>query len=463
MTRCLYLPILCTLFSLSSLAGTVEFAQWIPWAFISQELKKSEFNLNQKDPALNIVIGELKPQLRNVELKVTGALSSLTSGKDGIALSGNGSLSLNIGSLHIDQVILREFGGNVLQVQIKADCSATSIQIPVLGLQSLFLLKEEKDWLPELSDIDLDIPMGTWSVAEFRCEGLSGIGEEIKNQLTSALKNPATLSAFLRESIAPFLDQWVSVNWANLRSSDGKWENLRLSPPEKNGFLLRGELSILGSEDVVLPVDFAEEMKGEVPRFFLSREGFEALIQDHLRKLIPPFYDMRQNDGFKKLMNSKVLQFLVWPDLRRFHSSTPFVLKTDPSTFKLALSQNGTSWKADISGNGSLTTLIGGAPIDYLLYNMSVSVPVQMELIDGNLSVLTGKAATNLTWKFGNLYQLLYKPDNRVPTNIMTSALSDLVAVKSQLVTLPLFRIGEKEYVLSNLKVQDQLISMDWL
>lgn len=463
MTRCLYVPILCSFFSLSCLAGTVEFAQWIPWDFISQELRKSEFNLNEKDPALNIVIGELKPQLRNVELHVNGAVSSLTSGKDGISLSGKGSLSLSIGSLHIDQIILREFGGNVLQVQIKADCSATSIQIPVLGLESLFLLKEERGWLPELADIDLEIPMGSWSVAEFRCDGLSGIGEEIKKQLTSALNNPATLSNFLRDSIAPFFDQWVSENWANLRSADGNWENLRLSSPEKNGFLLRGELSIQGSEDVLLPDELPEEMKGEIPRFFLSREGFEALIQDHLRKLIPPFYDLRQNDGFRKLMNSKVLQFLVWPDLRRFHSSTPFVLKNDPASFSLALSQNGPTWKADLSGKGTLKTVIGGAPIDYLLYSISVSAPVQMELIEGNLHVLTGQAAAKLSWSFGNLYQLLYKPDNRVPANILTTALSDLVGAKSQVVSLPLFRIGAREYVLSNLNVQAQLISMDWL
>lgn len=463
MTRSLCVPLLCALFSLPIHAGSVEFAQWIPWDFVSQELRKSEFILNEKESAMTIVAGELKPRLSQVELDLKGAFSSLNVGINDISLSGKGFLSLRIGSLHIDQMVVREFGGNVLQVHIKADCSGTSIEIPLFQLQTLFTLKEEKGWLPELSDLHLEIPEGSWKVSPFVCEGLSGIGQEIEIQLSNALKNPAHFSNLIRESIAPFLDQWVSQKWVNLRSSDGQWENLKLDPPEKNGFLIRGELPLQGSEDVLLPDEIPGDVKGEVPRFFLSREGFEALIQDHLRNLIPVIYDLRDNDGFKKLMKSKVMQFLVWSDLRRFHSSTPFVLKNDPSSLNLSLTKNGPDWKADVSGRGSLTTVIGGAPIDYLVYSMSVSVPVQMQLKDGQLRFSTGKAAAKLSWSFGYLYQLLYKPENRLPVNILTSALAGLTGGKSQMVSLPRFSAGKKEYVLSNLNIQDQLITMDWL
>ena len=129
----------------------------------------------------------------------------------------------------------------------------------------------------------------------------------------------------------------------------------------------------------------------------------------------------------------------------------------------LGLSQTGTSWKADISGKGALTTLIGGAPIDYIVYSMSVSVPVNLELNNGDLSFSSGKGSAKLSWSFGYLYQLLYKPQNRIPVNVLTGALAGLVSSKKETVALPRLKLGEKEYRLSNLKVQDQLITMDWL
>jgi len=463
MTRSLCVPFLCALFTFPVHAGSVEFAQWIPWEFLSQELRKSEFILNEKRPSLDLVSGELKPLLRNIDLDVKGTFSSLTVGNNDVSLSGTGSLSLRIGSLHIDQLVVREFGGNVLQVRIKADCSAIQLEIPALSISSLFSMKEERNWLPTLSDFHMEVPSGTWKFSPLHCEGLPGIAEEIESQLNAALKNPVYFSALIRDSISPFLDEWVNERWVNLRSSEGQWKNLRLDPPERAGFLVRGELSLLSDDEVHLPLQLPDEVKGNLPRFFLSREGFEALIQDHVRKLIPVLYDLRDNSGFKKLMSSRVMQFLVWPDLRRFHPSTPFVLKNDPSSFRLSLVQNGSDWKADLSGNGSLTTVVSGSPIDYLVYSMSVSVPVKMDLSGGVLRFSTGKATARLAWSFSYLYQMLYKPENRLPVNILSQALEGLAGGKSRMISLPRFRAGEKEYKLTNLKFQDQLITMDWL
>ena len=463
MTRSLCVPFLCALFALPAHAGSVEFAQWIPWDFLSQELKKKEFILNEKESTLTLTAGELKPILKNIELDVRGVLSTLNVRNSEISISGSGSIYLTIGSFHIDQMVVRVFGGNVLQVHLKADCAATVIEIPTLNLQTLFSLKETRGWLPELTDINLEIPGGAWKASPVQCEGLSGIAQEVENQLNLALNNPAQFSNLLRESLSPFLEKWVNDKWVSIRSTEGQWENLRLDPPEEKGFLVRGDLPLSGNEEVYLPSSLPAEMKSNSPRFFLSREGFAALIQDHIRKSIPAMYDLRENDGFKSLLKSRAMQFLVWPELRRFHTATPFILRNDASSFKLSLTQNGVNWKADLAGNGNLTTLIGGSPIDYLTYRMSISVPATMILKDGDLRLSTGKASAKLSWSFGHLYQFLYKPDKRLPVNILTNALATMAGEKSQVVFLPRFSTGEKEYMLSNLKVQDQLITMDWL
>ncbi len=155
MTRSQCVPFLCALFSFPLYAGSVEFAQWVPWDFLSQELRKKEFILNEKESSLHVVAGELKPLMKNVELDLRGAFSSLTVGNNDISLTGSGSLGLKIGSFHIDQMVVREFGGNVIQIHIKADCSATSVEIPAFHIGTLFSLREERSWLPSLSDFQM--------------------------------------------------------------------------------------------------------------------------------------------------------------------------------------------------------------------------------------------------------------------------------------------------------------------
>lgn len=463
MTRSQLVTILCVLFSLPIQAGTVEFAQWIPWDFISKEIRKQNLSFSEAEGSVVLNLGELRPVLKNVSLKGNGSLGDLSFSSRGISLNSEGNFSLTLGGILIDQVIEREFGGNVIQVVLKAECSGVQIDIPSLTISADFLFRADHGYLPSLQDLKLLIPQNAWRVSSVQCTGLGGAGAEIESTLQEALKNSGLFSGMIRDWLTPVMDEWINRQWIGVQDKDGEWDNLTLDPPEEKGFLVRGELPLASAEDVLLPDVLPAGMKGPTPRFFLSRDGFRAIIQDRLRAVLPLQYDLRQNESFRKLMNSRLTQLLVWPDLRRFNSSTPFVLKTDASTLNLGLSENSGVWKADLSGRGSLMTVIGNSPIDYIIYSMSLALPVKMDLKDGNLVFSTGKADAKLVWSFGYLYQMIYKPDNRIPLTILTGALSTLASNKSQEVNLPRFSLGDHEYQLSHLKTDGQLITMDWL
>ncbi len=463
MTRSLIVCTLCALFSLPVSAGSVEFAQWIPWEFLSKEIRKQNLSFSEAEGSVTLNLGELKPVLKNLALKGSGTLHDLNFNSRGILLTSEGNFSLDVGAIVIDQFIIREFGGNVIQIALKAECSPVHIEIPAVSLQAEFLFRENQGWLPALQDMKFMIPENSWKVSPITCIGLNGVGKEIESTLSEALKNSALFSPLIRDWLSPVMDEWIRAKWISAQGNAGEWDNLGLDEPEDRGMIVRGELKLSGSEDVLLPASLPENLKGLTPKFFLPQDGFRAIIQDRLRAVLPAQYDLRENDGFKKLMKSRITQFLVWPDLRRFNSSTPFVLKTDPSTLNLGLSQNNGTWKADLSGRGSLVTVIGGSPIDYILYSMSLALPVKMELLGGSLLFSTGKAEAKLVWSFGYLYQMIYKPDNRIPLSILTGALGSLASGKRQEVSLPHFVVGDHEYQLSNLQSVDQLITMDWL
>ncbi len=463
MTRSLCVPFLCALFSLPAHAGSVEFAQWIPWDFLTAEIKKKELFVQESSASVRLNLGEIKPELKNVELEVAGQLENLGYSGRSLNMSAEAGLTLNLGEIIVDQLIVREFGGNVVQVQIKANCGRASVNLPTIILESLFSLKAENKYLPSLQDLNIMIPDGSWVVSPIRCSGLSGIGAEIETQLNQAMKNPAVFSSLIKDWVSPLLDEWIRGQWLSVRSSDGQWSGLTLDPPGEKGFIVRGMLPLSGTEDVFLPDNFGDTVNSSTPRFYLSREGFQALIQDRLRTLLPRMYDLRDNDSFRKLLKSRIMQYLVWPDLRRFNSSTPFVLKTDPDSLVLSLIRNQDSWKADLSGRGSLMTVIGGSPIDYIVYSMSLALPVKMELKSGDLYFSTGKATAKLAWSFGYFYQLIYKPDNRIPLSLLTGALGSIASDRKEKVSLPQFSTGNRDYMLSNLRSEDQLVTMDWL
>jgi hypothetical protein len=463
MTRSLITPLIWVFLSLPASAGSVEFAQWVPWKFVSQELRKNELLLNLNQREITLSLGELQPKLEGVAFSSRTMVSEFAHSQGSLSLSAHGSMRLELASFRIDQIISREFGGNVLQIHLKADCSPASIEVSAYEIRSLFHLNPQGSFLPELTDLSLDIYPADWKVSEIVCHGAGGVGAEIQKSIREAMRDPASLSRMVKAWMKPYLDEWIKVQWPTINNREGEWNNLRIASAGESGFYLKGELPLTGEDDIALENLLPAQPQLEAPRFYISREGWLALAEDKARKLLPRIYDLRQNQSFRKLQQSRFMQFLVWPHLRNFHSSTPFVLKTDPSSLNFAMTGSKGQWRADVTGNGTLTTLVGGSPIDYIVFAMKISFPFSMRVEDGNLVIQSGKASAALDWKFGYLYELLYSPDKKVPIQMISGSLADLVSGKKESVKLPSFQIADSEYLLGNLRVEDQLLTMDWL
>ncbi len=461
MTRSQCVLFIIALFSLPVQAGSVEFAGWIPWDFLTTEIKKKEFFVQEIQASVRLNLGEIKPELKSVDMDLSGAIENLEFSDRSLHLDATGAVNLHLGEMLVDQLLIRDFGGNTIQVRIRAMCGPVTISIPSLRIDALFSLKSENKYLPTLQDLNYQIPIDGWSVTPIRCSGLSGIGEEIETTLSLALKNPALFSSLIKDWVSPLLDEWIRQQWLSVNSSEGQWSDIRIDSPNQKGFIVRGTIPLTSPDEISLPDNIEELMNSQSPRLYLSQIGYQTLIQDRMRVLFPRLYDLRENDSFRKLLGSRVMQYLVWPDLRKFNSATPFVLKNEPQSLLLSLKEEESGWKASLSGRGSLLTVIGGSPIDYIVYSMSVAVPVKMELTSGDLSFSTGKAAASFVWSFGYFYQLIYKPGNRIPQTLLADALSKICSDKKEKVSLPQFRAGDRDYMLSNLRSEGQFITMD--
>lgn len=450
MTGRLSILSLCVLFSLPAHSGFVEFAQWIPWNFVSQELRKTEIFYSTQREILPLSIGEFKPRFRNIRFDLSGVMDEVGYSSGNLSLSGAGSLIIRIDSISIDQMITREFGGNVLEIHVKADCQPIRIEVEAFNFSGAFSVTGR---LPSLEDILLTIPQGKWSVSEVRCSGISQLSQEIAASIQRYLDAPESLSPMVKAWAAPAFDQWMKTRWPqDLESSFGE-----------SGMIVLGEYPVSGSEEVLLPSELPAGLKSDHPRLFFPKEGIAAIMKDRLKNYIPSYYDLRSISAFRKLMGSRLMQFLVWPHLRQFHASTPFVLRTDPASLTLKIEEKNRLWTAAVSGKGAIVTVVGGAPIEYLQTELKLTVPMSLNLVSGKLIFRTGKVTANLNHKVSPLYQMLYAPEGKVPVSMISGAVANLTSDKEEAFVLPSIVIGSRELVLSNMQFHQHLVTMDWL
>lgn len=450
MTRCRCTVFLCALLSFPVHSGTVSFLQWIPWDFLKAELKENSFHYVEDIPVWEVNAGDLRPRLLGVNSELQGKVESLTSSGGNIHLEVRGSLSLSVSRILVDQVIERVIGGNVLRVRVEASCSPITLVVRDFSLGMNFNLASGH---PVISGLGMEIPPGSWELSDFRCEGISGGAEDIRLRMETYFRNPRELSALLSTWVRPWTNNWIEAAWVKLP------EDSRVEAWD-DGLLIRGKLKTSGVSDVEAPLPM--DLDDSLPKLLISRRGFEEIVLSELRTILPKIYDLREVAEFRKLQASRFLQTFAWPDLRKFHPATPFIIRPDPENLRLELKGQGDVLQVNIGGTGSLVTLIGGSPIDYAVWSMSGGTTLSVG-IDEGLVIRTGEGKFAIAAEYGFLYQRLYRPSGKLPKDLLARSLGALFSRKIFRARLPEFRLGERLLRHRMISIDESTVSLGGL
>ena len=146
MGRVLFL-ILNLLMSLPCVAGSLKVAQWLPWSFVSQTWSDQSLEFEHIENQIDLNWQDLKPQLKNIRLQLTGQLGDTQFNRLGLQTTGlNMNASLSIGELIVDQVIKIELNGNTIFVRLEARCSSLQVTIPRFITKASALFIKESDF-----------------------------------------------------------------------------------------------------------------------------------------------------------------------------------------------------------------------------------------------------------------------------------------------------------------------------
>jgi hypothetical protein len=454
-------------YSISTHAGSLQVAQWIPWSFVANEISRIPLQLNIQRQVLSLEWGELKPVINGLKISIDGSLSDLQITKDGIrGQSDDVMADINLASLSVDQVIIKEFNGNRISILLKANCSPLKVTVPQFSIKmNSTFVPDHMSWRPDLTNIDLLIPSNGWSFTPVTCTGIDGVGQEITDRVTQSLKDPTVISDLLKTWLSSQLQESWNQTWNNLVDAGGpKMKILFMERPTDKGMMIFAELPLTSKNVVGLGNINQINLSNYSPQLILSQLGFNALLEDQLIKLAPQKYNLNQVSGFAKLMKSRVIQYFVWPDLRRFNSKTPFLLTTQKDDATLLLRPRGIGkWLAQINAHGFLEVEMNSARIDYLQWGIGVDAEIQASVKDSILKISTGKAALNMAWNFGLLYKMLFNPKQRIAVDILQGALGQFFSNQSMEQELPVLHFENRKLKLQNWSSQNNFITMDWL
>lgn len=466
MTRCQNLILVSFFIALPAYSGTIEVAQWIPWAFISREIIETPISVRVNEPSYEMQIQELRPVAHDLQISIDGGISKIEFSDAGMKASESLKADIRISGLVLDQIIRREVNGNIFDVRIQANCSPISISIAELrAFTNSSFVQDQAYYRPELMDVAIDIPANSWSVSDVTCTGIGGVGAEIASQIKNALTNPAMFSTMIRDWLAVEIREAFLSSWNSLLMSTGKDIQVTdMGKPTSNGVTVYGELPIKTARKVSLPQVSSTQLSGSNPQLILSDKGFEALLEDKFLAMAPQKFNLQKVDGFAKLMKSRMTQYFVWPDLRRFNSSTPFLISTYTDQSMLSLQATAANqWTAYLNSNGVITTEIGGSPIDYINFGMTVSTKMTVSVTDSKIKISNGASDLGLKWSYGLLYSMLYRPNNRIAVDILKGAMNGFFSNQTVIQDLPVIRIDQREWKLQNWKQNNNIITMDWL
>jgi hypothetical protein len=445
------------------IAGSVQVAQWIPWSILENQISAEAKNMNFSGVQNNLSVNfqGLQPIAQSANWSISGNLDSLTLNRTGMSGSArNLSAELNLEGLAIDQVVVMSSGGNVIRIHIKASCTPIKIKVSHFSLiiDSAFASKLE----PVVTSLDIAFHAEDTSLSPFTCSGLQGVDEQIASQIRGALSDPAGLKPYL----ISWLNQKIPSLWEkeliSLDSALG--ENLELQEiiPQEHGVLFYAIMPLKRSQVVLLSAVDENSLSHSAPQLILSQEGFNALLSEKFSSLLPDGYDLQKVSAFASLMQSRVKQYVAWPDLRRFPTNSPFPISVNKDQYKLVTSFQNSSWSAQLNANGVLKASVQDSLIDYLNWGISLNSPFTVSVVDSVLTMKTGTPTFDLAYSFGALYQLLFNPNTRISVSIFKSSLSSFFTNKTLSTPLPVLRLGGKDWKLQDWNQNHDLITMDW-
>lgn len=477
-----YLFFLISFVSENAFASS-EAAMWIPWTVLRQKVEK----IFPAEPRLwREELADQTLSVGGLQWKLAGLRADFQLERGAFDFDGrrvqlqipHAALRLTIGSLAVDQIIEREVNGIIARVHLQAQCGPFRLsQDQAQADTQISLNWKELELQSRIDALDLQWGHGSWTLSEIACSGPAGFDVLLQQEVTKQLQTPEAFRPILKQVLGQRLQATIDSALSplkNLRSVeipgadqtlnfqalhfDAREQGLAVlmkitTTPEVSlhGFTLTPEI-IAGAP--------ADRPSLHFPQGFLN-ESLETWW-----KTQPAWtsFDLQKIGAFRSLMNSRFLQFFLWPDLWNYAKTAPFTLKVKrPENLSMQWSANGeASFSSELIA--WMQSSRAGKIWDYVWLRGQATTKLNFSFASGLLKIRGSILPRGLSTGYGPDYRARFGWSGWLPGSILNQAAAAAAPSLSYDFAWPDLDLGDGgKYRATQLRIpQDGIISLDW-
>lgn len=202
--------------------------------------------------------------------------------------------------------------------------------------------------------------------------------------------------------------------------------------------------------------DVQSQLPADRPSLIGAVDAIEHLLQNELAarpELLT--VDLQSLSAFKRVIQSRFLQFFFWPDLFNFKTNDPFYLRLKtPKEVTLSSASNG-SLTTSLPLQAVMQARRDGKWWDYVTGRGYAKAEIDLDLQGGVFRYTTSLKEPKVDIGYGTAYRSKYSPTDWLPVSSMRSALEGPQSALSGSLTFPDVDLGVAGKYRAN--------RMDWL
>ncbi|QDK47043.1 hypothetical protein DOM22_18695 [Bdellovibrio sp. ZAP7] len=432
-----------------------------------KSLVNKEFQANWQFPDQMVEAQDgVQVQLKGLSLALKTQLQKPDLGSEQTQLilqSKDLSAQMTITSISVDQWIERTVNGITGRFHLQASCSNVVMNMkPGAGSFSIAVSPEVASSTANgrVEDVSLSWKQDAWSTQAFTCTGADGFDQIVNQQISQISMDSAAFVNPKKALLLSYLNDYI-----------GKWSFDLSTPRELVSARSDVKMSmVIDSFNDTNPdqvtakgrviMNFTRSSQNTTKTLALSKEDPKLAVSSQAMIRLPgglakeiitqsyaadswvhQFYST-QISGFSTVMNSRFMQWFVWPELMDYPKSSKFLFNVysnkDPK-----VTGSGLKYQVNLNLLSQMQAPKGGNYIPFMNFVVPFNSNVTVGISESKASVKFTNTTLDLKYSWDPSYVKKYSPKTRFAASTIEGKILGAISGKTMDVTLPAIPVME--------------------
>lgn len=476
MTRKLSVALLTFLTSVPAFSAAVvesEFELKLPRQFqqsLIEEKWKSlmtkKFQANWLFPDQRIVSQEIPVDIKGLSLQLKTQLQkpALGSGESTLELTSKDlSAQLHIAEVSVDHIIEKNVGGIIGRFRVQASCKDIVLNLKhneghfkvvvtprVSGTQAGALV----------NSVDLAWNPGSWAYSrEFLCAGAEGFDAILRAEVEKIANDSASFVTPQKDLLKKYVQDYlqnVTLDFSAPRKLvvarpdiDVTMKVQEFTDLGNAGLRAKGIFEIAftrieGADRTVLKLDGESDVQAsEMASLRLPKDFIKVVLAEAYRaNTWLHQLSSSQLPGFSTVMNSRFVQFFIWPELMKYSKSAKFNFDVY-SNKDVEISGKGLQYQVKSQMYARMQAPKSGSYIPFMNFSLPFTSKVEVKLGNGKAQAKFANPNLGMSASYDASYVSRYSPSKRFSASTIRDRIIDGLWGQTVSMSLPKVPVAE--------------------